>query len=48
MNDEFHFDNDRCYKDKIRILNESPGDITPISYTYIFSNLIVVKIFLLL
>lgn len=48
MTAEFHFDNDRCYKDKIRILNESSGDIMPISYTYIFLNLIVVKLFLLL
>lgn len=44
MTVEFHFDNDRCYKDKIGILNENLGDIIPISYTYIFSNLIVVKL----
>lgn len=44
MTVEFHFDNDRCYKDKTGILNENLGDIIPISYTYIFSNFIVVKL----
>jgi len=44
MTVEFHFDNDRCYKDKIGILNEILGDIISVSYTSIFSNLIVVKL----
>lgn len=36
MTAEFHFDNDRCYQDKIGILNEILSDIIPISYTYMF------------
>lgn len=43
MTAEFHFDNDRCYQDKIGILNETLSDIIPKSYTYMFSNLTLVK-----
>lgn len=46
MTAEFRFENNRCYKDKTGILDEMLGAVLPISYIYIFSNLIVVKPFL--